>query len=160
MVNTVYGSLRFTGLNEVDRVCAVMAAYLDDLAVGYDAVGQHLTDLRAVFDRTRAAGFRMKLSKCLFGKKAIELLDHKVTAGKILPSDGHASTFDLFQEPRNASELLRFIGLVGFFGEHVESAVDRRGPLFDVLIGTGWNKKKNKRRKVVVQDWAAQWGES
>jgi uncharacterized glyoxalase superfamily protein PhnB len=160
MVNTVYGSLRFTGLNEVDRVCAVMVAYLDDLAVRSDTVDQHLTDWHAVFDRTLAAGFRMKLSKCLFGKKAIELLGHKVTAGKILPSDGHASTFDLFHEPRNASELLRFIGLVGFFGEHVESAADRIAPLFDVLIGTGWNKKKNKRRKVVVQDWAARWGES
>jgi hypothetical protein len=66
---------------------------LDDLAVGSDTVGQHLTDSRAVFDRTRAAGLRMKLSKCLFGKKAIELLGHKVTAGKMLPSIRRACVY-------------------------------------------------------------------
>jgi Reverse transcriptase (RNA-dependent DNA polymerase) len=36
MVNEVYVGLRFTGENEVESVCAVMAAYLDDLAVGSD----------------------------------------------------------------------------------------------------------------------------
>jgi hypothetical protein len=34
MVNEVYVGLRLTGENEVENVCAVMAAYLDDLAVG------------------------------------------------------------------------------------------------------------------------------
>jgi hypothetical protein len=34
MVNKVYVGLRFTGENEVKNVYAVMAAYLDDLAVG------------------------------------------------------------------------------------------------------------------------------
>jgi hypothetical protein len=61
----------------VDRFCAI-AAYLDGLAVGSDTAEQYLTDLRAVFDQTRAAGLKAKLSKCLFGKKSIELLGHKV----------------------------------------------------------------------------------
>jgi hypothetical protein len=34
MVNEVFVGLRFTGENEVENVCAVMAAYLDDFAVG------------------------------------------------------------------------------------------------------------------------------
>jgi hypothetical protein len=42
MVNEVYVCLRFTGENEVENVCAVMAAYLEDLAVGSDSAAEHL----------------------------------------------------------------------------------------------------------------------
>jgi hypothetical protein len=56
MVNEMYVGLRFTGENEVENVCAVMAAYLDDLAVGSDSVAEHLIDSEAVLKRTRGAG--------------------------------------------------------------------------------------------------------
>jgi RNase H-like domain found in reverse transcriptase len=65
--------------------------------------------------------------------------------------------FANFKEPWNAPELLRFIGLVIFFGEHVESAADRLAPLCEVLKGTGWNRKKRKKHKVMVADWAERW---
>jgi Reverse transcriptase (RNA-dependent DNA polymerase) len=52
MVNEVYVGLRLTGENEVEDVCAVMAAYLDDLSVGSDSAAEHLVDLEAVLKRT------------------------------------------------------------------------------------------------------------
>jgi Reverse transcriptase (RNA-dependent DNA polymerase) len=147
MVNEVYMGLRFTGENEVENVCAVMAAYLDDLAVGSDSAAVYLVDLEAVLERTRGAGLKLKLSKCLFGKRSVELLGHRVSHGLVRPSDDHTAVFANFKEPRNASELLRFIGLVIFFGEHVESAADRLAPLYEVLVGTSWNRKKRKNRR-------------
>jgi hypothetical protein len=59
MVNEVYVGLRFTGENEVKDVCAVMAAYLDDLAVGSDLAAERLVDLEAVLERTRNAGLKL-----------------------------------------------------------------------------------------------------
>jgi RNase H-like domain found in reverse transcriptase len=44
--------------------------------------------------------------------------------------------------------------LVIFFGVQVESAADRLAPLYEVLAGTNWNRKKRKKQKVVVSDWA------
>jgi RNase H-like domain found in reverse transcriptase len=143
----------------VENVCAVMAAYLDDLAVGSDSAAEHLVDLEAVLERTRGAGLKLKLAKCLFGKRSVELLVHRVSHGLVRPSDDHTAVFANFKEPRNASELLRFIGLVILFGEHVESAADRLAPLYEVLVGTGWNRKKRKKQKVVVADWAERWKE-
>jgi hypothetical protein len=66
MVNEVYVGLRFTGENEVENVCAVMAAYLDDLAVGSDSAAEHLVDLEAVLKRTRGAGLYLGSGRCSF----------------------------------------------------------------------------------------------
>jgi RNase H-like domain found in reverse transcriptase len=49
--------------------------------------------------------------------------------------------------------------LVIFFGEHVESAADRLAPLYEVLVGTGWNRRKRKKQKMFVADWAERWKE-
>jgi Reverse transcriptase (RNA-dependent DNA polymerase) len=141
MVNEVYVGLRFTGENEVENVCAVMAAYSDDLAVGSDSAAEHLVDLEAVLKGTRGAELKLNLAKCLFGKRSVELLGHRVSHGLVRPSDDHTAVFANFKELLNASELLRFVGLVIFFGEHVESAAYRLAPLYEVLEGTGWNRK-------------------
>jgi hypothetical protein len=90
--------------------------------------------------------------KCLFGKRSVELLGHRVSHGLVRPSDDHTAVFENFKEPRNASELLRFNGLVIFYDEHVESAADRLAPLYEVLVGTGWNRKKSKKQRVVAAD--------
>jgi Reverse transcriptase (RNA-dependent DNA polymerase) len=115
VVNEVYMGLRFTGENEVENVCAEMAAYLDDRAVGSDSVAEHLVDLKEVLERTRGAVLKLKLAKCLFGKRLVDVLGHRVSHGLVRPSDDHTAVFANFKEPRNASELLRFIGLVIFF---------------------------------------------
>jgi RNase H-like domain found in reverse transcriptase/Integrase zinc binding domain len=73
------------------------------------------------------------------------------------PSDDHKAVFANFMERRNASELLRFIGLVLFFDEHVESSTDRLASLYEVLVGTDCNRKKRMKQKVVVADWAERW---
>jgi RNase H-like domain found in reverse transcriptase len=157
MVNEVYVGLRFTGENELENVFAVMAAYLNDLAVKSDSVADHLVDLEAVLERTRGAG--LKLAKSLFEKRSEEHIGHRVFHGLVRSSDDHTAVFATFKEPRNASELLRFIGLVTFFGEHVESAAARLAPLNEFLVGTDWNRKKRKKQKVLVSVWAERWKE-
>jgi RNase H-like domain found in reverse transcriptase len=122
-----------------------------------ESAAEHLVDLEAVLEKTRGAGMKLKLAKCMFGKRSVEFLGHRVSHGLVRPSDDHTAVFENFKEPRNASELLRFIGLVIFFGEHVESAADRLAPLYEVFVETGWNGEKSKKQKIVVADWAERW---
>jgi hypothetical protein len=75
MDNEVYVGLRFTSENEVENVCAVMATYLDDLAVGSDSAAEHLVDMEAVLERTRGAGLKLKLSKFCLGSGRWSFLD-------------------------------------------------------------------------------------
>jgi hypothetical protein len=72
-------------------VCAVMAAYLDDLAAGSGSAAEHLVDLEAVLERTRGAGLKLKLAKRVFGKRSVELLGHRVSHGLVRPSDDHTA---------------------------------------------------------------------
>jgi hypothetical protein len=67
-----------------------------------------------VLERTRGAGLKLKLAKFHFGKRSVELLGDRVSQGLVRPSDDHTAVYANFKEPRNASELLRFIGLVTF----------------------------------------------
>jgi hypothetical protein len=151
----VFDGLRAKGVEGADELVngfAVLAAYLDDLTLGSDTIDWHLRDSRQVLQRTRDSWLRMKLSTCSFGQQTVELLGHRVSFGKVTPSDDHNQVFSRFQEPRNESELLRFIGLVGLFAEHVEHSADKLAPLDEVICGTGWNQKKPKRRKIHIPD--------
>jgi hypothetical protein len=74
----------------------VMAAYLDDLAVESNSASEHLVDLEAVLKRTRGAGLKLKLAKCLFGKRSEELLSYRVSHGLVCPSDDHTAVFANF----------------------------------------------------------------
>jgi hypothetical protein len=60
-----------------------------------------------------------------------------------------------FPEPKNGTDLLRFLGVLNCFGEFIEERVTRMAPLYDVLTGTGWNKKRKKRDRVNIPDWEA-----
>lgn len=50
----------------------------------------------------------------------------------------------LFREPRSGIELRSSLGLVNFFPNLVEFAADKMAPLYKVLEGTRWNKKKKR----------------
>jgi Reverse transcriptase (RNA-dependent DNA polymerase) len=106
LVNNVYVGLKG----------AIMQAYLDYLAVGSDTPKQHVVDVRRVLERTRDANLRLKLAKCTFGKTEVELLGHKVRFGEVRPDDRHRDCLQRFEEPTNVTELLRFLGLLQFFG--------------------------------------------
>jgi hypothetical protein len=126
----------------------ILEAYQDDISVGSETAGKHVEDVRRTLQRTREANLRTKLQKCVFGKVRVTVLGHLVSLGEILPGEEHQNAMANFREPRNGTDLLRFLGVLNFFGEFIEDGTTRMAPLYDVLIGTGWNKKKKKRDRV------------
>jgi transposase InsO family protein len=141
-----------------DRRRKDVAAYQDDVSVGTETPGEHVDSLDVVLGRLVRKGLRLKLAKCSFGRESVEVLGHRVRFGEVVPSDRHLQAIRNFREPSNASELLRFLGLINFFSEFIESAADRMRPLYRVLDGTPWNRKKRKGATIRVPDWAARWG--
>ena len=80
-------------------------------------------------ERTRQDNLRMKLPKCVFGKKEVSVLGHHVSFGKIRPETEHQSAIEKFQEPRNGTERLRHRGVRNVFGELLEDGARRMAPL-------------------------------
>lgn len=49
-------------------------AFMDDLSVGFKIEDNHLIAFAEVLDPPYAAGVRLKLSKCAFGVRKVEIL--------------------------------------------------------------------------------------
>ncbi|OWY95073.1 Gag-pol fusion protein [Phytophthora megakarya] len=65
------------------RTCLV---YLDDCVVFSDDFPTHLVRVRQVLERFRAAGFKLKMKKCHWGRNQVAFLGHIVTPSGILPN--------------------------------------------------------------------------
>jgi hypothetical protein len=136
----------------------ILEAYQDDISVGSDTPEKRIEDLRKTLKRTKEANLRIRLQKCAFGRSIAKFLGHVVTFGKIVPGDEHRNTIANFREPRSGTDLLRFLGILNFFGEFIEDSARRMKPLYDVLSVSGWNKKKKKRDRVYTSEWHIRWG--
>jgi hypothetical protein len=53
----------------------------------------------------------------------------------------HQSAMEKIQEPKHCNELLRFLGVLNFFGKFIEDGARRMAPLYD---RSSWKKKKKK----------------
>ena len=57
--------------------------YLNDIIVFSKTLKEHLIWLRAIFEKMKEAGLKLKLSKCEFFKKPITYLGHKISENGI-----------------------------------------------------------------------------
>jgi hypothetical protein len=135
VTNKVYAGLKVVSLQ----------VYLDNIAVGSDTPEQHGKDFREILQQTRASSSRLKLKKCGVGKGSIEILGHAVRLGEVRPNDAHRDCVSRFKEPRNATELLRFLWVLLLFSPHIYRLAEMAAPLFQVLEGTKWNAKSRPR---------------
>ncbi|OWY97882.1 LOW QUALITY PROTEIN: hypothetical protein PHMEG_00031481 [Phytophthora megakarya] len=65
--------------NLVDLKWRTCLVYLDDCAVFSDDFPTHLVRVRQVLERFRAAGFKLKMKKCHWGRSQVAFLGHIVT---------------------------------------------------------------------------------
>jgi hypothetical protein len=150
LVNKIYDGLKGEPIH----------AYLDNVIVGYNSVIDHVRDGREMLKRTRDGNLRLKFSKCAFGKEEVAALGHKVLHGSVQPSDRHRECRRVFAEPANVTELLRFLGVLQYFWNHIYHLAEMAAPLYDVVKGTAWNKKKHRRKVIELKDWDNRWKEA
>ena len=60
-------------------------AYLDDIIIFSKNEAEHLTHVEIIFQKLKAAGLKLKESKCDFFKREIQYLDHLISVDKIQP---------------------------------------------------------------------------
>ena len=64
---------------------AHLLAYIDDVIVYSRHYFQHLRDIRAVFERLRVAGLKLKPSKCQLFRDEVLYVGHVVNAAGVSP---------------------------------------------------------------------------
>ena len=133
-------------------------AFIDDVSLGTATADEHLQSVDSALKTFYDAGARLKLSKCQFGVRQAEILGHQIDQNGIKPSHAHVQAIKRLVEPGGGEELMRFLGLMNFFSDFIDHFSENSRPLHEVLVGTGFNKKKKRGQRLQIPDWDRRWG--
>ena len=149
---------RILNMNLGDRKGKDVSAFMDHTSIGTATEYEHLESLSFVLNLLYECGVRLKLSKCEFGARWAEILGHVVDEQGLRSSDKHTKAIRALVEPRSGDELMRFVGLVNYFADFIDHFAETAAPLYEVLKGTGFSKKRRHRQRLIIPDWDERWG--
>ena len=109
--------------------------YLDDVIVYSRTEEEHLTLLRAVFERFRESGLKLKPSKCNFFHTEINYLGHTVSAKGMEPGMDSIKAIAEMAPPRTYTGIHQFLGATGYFRQFIKGYTNIAKPLNDLLSG-------------------------
>ena len=108
------------------RICLV---YLDDCVIFSEDFPSHLKRIRQVLNRFRDAGFKLKMSKCHWGKDHVTFLGHIISPRGILPNPEKVKAVLTADRPSDLSTLRAFLGLASYFRRYVKGYALIASPL-------------------------------
>ena len=109
--------------------------YLDDVIVYSCTEEEHLTRLRAVFERFRESGLKLKPPKCNFFCTEINYLGHTVSAKGMEPGMDGIKTIAEMAPPRTYTGIRQFLGATGYFCRFIKGYANIAKPLNNLLSG-------------------------
>ena len=107
-------------------------AYIDDCIIYSHGFEQHLEDLRALFERLRAANLHVKMRNCQFFRREVEFLGHLVAKGGRKPLVSAAMKLSKFPKPTTITELQRFLGSINFYRSYIPNMAQLAAPLYEL----------------------------
>ena len=112
------------------------AVYLDDAVCYADSWDTHLGCIRAFFERLLAANLTVNLAKCEFAKATVVYLGKVVGQGMVRPVTAKVLAIDRFPPPGTKKELMRFLGMAGYYRNFCSNFSTVVAPLTNLLKGT------------------------
>ena len=90
-------------------------AYLDDIIIFSRTPEEHLKHIEIIFQKLKAAGLKLKESKCDFFKSEIYYFGHLISDKGIQPLLEKLDTIRNMPHPRTPKEIKQFLGLTGYY---------------------------------------------
>ena len=107
----------------------------------------HLVMLQAVFDKLKAAGLKLKTSKCELFKKQINYLGHVVGHKGVGTDPGKIKAVTEWPRPTTMTEARSFLGFVSYYRRFIPNFPKVAKPLNIILQNLeGTSHQKNKFR--------------
>lgn len=107
--------------------------YLDDIIIVSDTYEDHQEMLHRVFSLLRKAGLKINYQKCSFFKEKLKFLGYIVGNGKLEADPERIESVRGYPTPKNASELKRFLGFVGWYRRFIPNFASVAEPLTSLL---------------------------
>ena len=96
-------------------------AYIDDVLVFSRTAEDHVEHLRAVLDRLRKAGLKLKPKKCHFVQQSIEYLGHMITPEGLLLNPHLIEAVRSIPVPTIVTGVRQFLGLASHYRRFVKN---------------------------------------
>lgn len=103
-------------LEEVLRGLEGVIVFADDILVFGPNESTHERRLKAVLKRLEETDLTLNVEKCEFTKQTISFLGHVISEEGVRPDPLKMNAISLCSAPKNASELLSFLGLMSYVG--------------------------------------------
>ena len=120
-------------MNKVVHGLKGCAVYLDDVVIYSDTWEEHLERVRALFDRLIWARLTINLAKCEFAKATVTYLGKVVGQGEVRPIHAKVLAIQAFPVPSTKQELLRFLGMAGYYRGFCANFASVVAPLTELL---------------------------
>ena len=111
------------------------AVYLDDVVTYSDTWPEQLSRLTALFDRLAEAKLTINLAKCEFAQARVVYLGKVVGQGEVRPVRAKVTAIDQFPPPTTKKEVMRFLGMVGYYQSFCYNFSTVVAPLTNLLKG-------------------------
>ena len=92
---------------------------MDDIIIWAPTFEEHIHRLRLVFNRIRAAGLKLKPTKCRFLRKEVAFLGHVVSSDRIKTDPGKVEAVKTWPLALNVKELQSFLGLASYYRKFI-----------------------------------------
>lgn len=121
-------------MNEVVRgMEASTFVFYDDILTFTPEFKQHLLALERLFDHLRRANILLNAKKCELALNSVKYLGHIVTPKGIKPDPEKIQAIQMFQTPKNITEVRSFIGVCNFFQRYIRGFAEIARPIHDTV---------------------------
>ena len=115
--------------------------YLDDIVIFSKDLASHLERLKAVFQKLKEAGLKLKPSKCELFQKQLAYLGHVISAKGVATDEGKIEAIKNWPTPTNVMEVQSFLGFTGYYHRFIPKFTQVAHPLHELTSGENAGKK-------------------
>ena len=118
--------------------------YLDDIIVFGKDFGETLANLTMVMERLKAAGLKLKASKCQWFKRSVKYLGHVVSARGIKCDPDKIQAVKDWPVPRSVTQVRQFLGFAAYYRKFISHFSETAQPLTNLTkksVRFYWDEK-------------------
>jgi transposase InsO family protein len=106
--------------------------YLDDILIYSETFEEHIQHIDEVLKRLDEANFKVKPEKCQWGQNSVKFLGHIVSQNGLSMDPEKIEAIKRAEEPKNTTELQRFLGLANYYRKFVPEYAKVARPLHEI----------------------------
>ena len=113
----------------IGRLCL---AYLEDVIVFSKRHNEHVNDLRAVLDRIRDGGLKLKPAKCKLLCKKVLYLGHVISFSGVSPDPAKLRVLADWPLPTSVRKPQSFLGFMNYYSDFIDEQTALTSSLYDL----------------------------